>query len=61
MVKRTMHGLASAAGHGLRLLRRTFVGLAGAALVSVGIGLYDMRAGVIVAGLFCLALDRRVS
>ena len=60
VAKRTLNRLAFAAGHGLRFLRGTFAGIAGAALVSVGIGLYDSRAGVIVAGLFCLALDRRV-
>lgn len=60
-MKRTLHRLASVAGHSLRFLRGTFAGIAGAVLVSVGIGLFDQRAGIIVAGLFCLALDRRVS
>lgn len=60
MFKRTLHRLASVTGHGLRFLRGTFAGIAGATMVSIGIGLYDSRAGIIVAGLFCLALDRRV-
>jgi hypothetical protein len=58
---RLVDRLATTAGHGLRFLRGTFAGLAGAALVSVGVGLYDGRAGLIIAGLFCLALDRRVA
>ena len=58
-MKRLLHRLAPAAGHVLRVLRGTLAGLAGAALISVGVGLYDHRAGLIVAGAFCLALDRR--
>ena len=61
MPKRILHRLASATGHGLRFLRGTLAGIAGAALVSVGVGLYDSRAGLVVAGLFCLALDRKAN
>lgn len=61
MFKRTLHRLPAAAGLSLRFLRSTFAGIAGAALVSLGIGLYDLRAGIIVAGLFCLALDQKVA
>lgn len=61
MAKRTLHRLASGAGHSLRFLRATFAGIAGAVLISVGVGMYDSRLGLVVAGLFFLALDRKVT
>jgi len=49
-------GLPAALGTGMRFVP----GLLGSVFVSVGIGLAYLPAGIVVAGLFLLALDRRI-
>jgi hypothetical protein len=50
---------AGVAGHAAGLTLRFGPGLTGAALVSVGVGLAYLPAGLVAAGAFLLLLDRK--
>lgn len=57
MLSRILGALAGFAGTSVRLGRTYGHGIAGAAAVSIGVGLYDYRIGLIVGGAFLLLLD----